>query len=102
MFPNINIKHQKFFKDDSFLSDTTIVTQMSIERISRLNYLCSRWKYKISVVLYTIVYSNNYDDFSVHKFLKQEKINLRKYPNVQFHIGLNLIFLKFNFFFSSW
>eukprot|EP01080_Neovahlkampfia_damariscottae_P010166 gene10166-2586_t len=61
---------------------------MSIERLSRLNYLRKKWKYRISVVLYVLVYSNNYDDFSVNKYLNQEKIDLSKYTNVQFHIVL--------------
>jgi hypothetical protein len=91
VFPNINRRQQEEIKQKDFLSDITVVTQMSIERLSRLYYLKKRWKQYISVVLYVRVFSNDYDDFSVWKYLKNERINLQDFKNVLFHIGLNIL-----------
>jgi hypothetical protein len=99
VFPNINKREQEEIKQKDFLSDITVVTQMSIERLSRLYYLKKRWKQYISVVLYIRVYSNDYDDFSVWKYLKNERINLKDFNNVLFHIGLNI---SFNLTISTW
>jgi hypothetical protein len=77
--------------NNSFLNRVTISTQLTMERLHRLVMISNIWKFKISAVIYIILYNDDLSEIDPNVHL--ESI-YSKFPQLLHTVDLSLVFGK--------
>eukprot|EP01080_Neovahlkampfia_damariscottae_P010645 gene10645-3269_t len=88
---NILPKAIKKKYNNSFLEKITISTQLTPERLSRLEEISNFWNYKISAVLYILLYDHDLSEIDTNEYL--QKI-YEQHPQILHTVDIHLVFGK--------